>query len=377
MFNPVNNKVDFPKMEEQVIDFWKKNEIFRKSSAQRSDDNEYVIYDGPPFATGLPHFGHFVPGTIKDAIPRYHSMKGQKVHPTFGWDCHGVPVESLIQNQLGISGHKAIVEYGVDKFNDACRSSVLKYTNEWKEYVTRLGRWVDFENGYRTMDKDYMESIWWVFKTMYDKGYIYEGYSILPYSPKLACPMSNMEVNLGGYRDVVDPAITVRFKADGEENTYFLAWTTTPWTLPSNQALCVGPDIDYVKVRDEEGGECYYLAKALLGKYYKDGKGCEIVAEMKGSELKGRTYEPLFPYFADLKKQGAFVVVCGDHVTTEDGCGIVHTASGFGEDDYNVLKGTGIPVVCPIDDECCFTSEVKDWEGVFVKAADQSIIQYL
>lgn len=377
MFRPVNSKVDFAKMEEGVLAFWKENNTFEKSVQQRSTDNEYVIYDGPPFATGLPHFGHFVPGTIKDVIPRYQTMKGKRVERGFGWDCHGLPVESLIQKELGISGHKAIVDYGVANFNDKCRASVLKYTNEWKQAVTRMGRWVDFEHGYRTMDKDYMESIWWVFKTLYEKGYIYEGFNILPYSPLLACPLSNMEVNLGGYKDVTDPAVTVRFKVDGEENSYFLAWTTTPWTLPSNLALAVGPDIDYVKVQDEEGGEYYYLAKALLTRYYKDGKGCKIVKEMKGSEMKGMTYEPLFPYFADAKKQGAFVVVCGDYVTTEDGCGIVHTAPGFGEDDYKVLRGTGIPTICPIDEECRFTSEVPDWEGVFVKDADKSIIAWL
>ena len=377
MFKPVNNKVEFPKMEEDILRFWEEKDICSKSIEQRPADNEYVFYDGPPFATGLPHFGHFVPGTIKDAIPRYQAMKGKRVVRRFGWDCHGLPVEAEVEKTLGIKGYFAVQEYGVAKFNDACRSIVLRYTNEWKHTISRMGRWVDFDHGYRTMDKDYMESVWWAFKTLYDKGLIYEGYNILPYSPLLASPLSNMEVSLGGYKDVTDPAVTIRFKADGEENTYFLAWTTTPWTLPSNLALAVGPDIDYVKVLDEDSGDYYYLAENLIGKYYKDGKGAKIVARMKGSELKGRTYEPLFPYFADLKKQGAFVVVCGDYVTTEDGCGIVHTAPGFGEDDYNVLKGTGIPVVCPIDAECRFTDEVPDFKGLFVKDADKGVIQWL
>ena len=377
MFQSVNSKVDFPKMEEGILKFWKENDIFRKSIEQRPADNEYVFYDGPPFATGLPHFGHLVPGTIKDAIPRYQTMKGKRVIRRFGWDCHGVPIETIVENELNIHGHQAITEYGVDKFNETCRSKVQMYTKEWRETITRMGRWVDFDNDYKTMDPSFMESVWWVFKTLYEKGYIYEGFNILPYSPKLECPLSNMEVNLGGYRDVVDPAVTVRFKADGEENTYFLAWTTTPWTLPSNLALAVGPDIDYVLVEDDETHDRYYLAKNLVGKYYKDNKGYTLVKEMKGSELKGRTYEPLFPYFVDLKKDGAFIVVCGDYVTTEDGCGIVHTAPGFGEDDYNVLKGTGIPTVCPIDSACRFTSEVPDWEGVFVKDADKSIIEWL
>jgi len=378
MFRSVTGKVDFAKMEEGVLSFWKENDTFKKSVEMRPLDNEYVFYDGPPFATGLPHFGHFVPGTIKDAIPRYQTMKGKRVERVFGWDCHGLPVESLIQKELGISGHKAIIDYGVDKFNEKCRASVLKYTSEWETAVGRMGRWVDFRNGYRTMDKSYMESIWWVFKTMYDKGLIYEGFNILPYSPLLACPLSNMEVNLGGYRDVVDQAVTVKFKADGEENTYFLAWTTTPWTLPSNLTLCVGPDIDYVKVRDLDNGECYYLAEKLVSKYYRNGQGYEVVRRMKGKDLEGRTYEPLFPYFAKLKEQyGAFRVLVGNHVTTEDGCGIVHTANGFGVEDYEVMKGTGIPVVCPVDEECKFTSEVPDWQGRFVKDTDKDIIAWL
>lgn len=379
MFKPVSNKVEFPKMEEDVLKLWQEKDIYNKSIQQRPADNEYVFYDGPPFATGLPHFGHFVPGTIKDAIPRYQSMKGKRVIRRFGWDCHGLPVESEMEKTIGVSGHRNIVEYGVDKFNEECRSIVLRYTAEWKKAITRMGRWVDFDNGYRTMDKNYMESVWWAFKTLYDKGLIYEGYNVLPYSPKLASPLSNMEVNLGGYKDVVDQAVTVRFKLDNEDKAYMLAWTTTPWTLPSNLALAVGADIDYVKVLDDESGEYYYLAEKLTGKYYKDNKGMTVVERMKGSELVGKTYEPLFPYFADLKNVGAFQVVTADYVTVEDGCGIVHTASGFGVDDYNTMKTNlpDVPVVCPIDEECKFTSEVSDYEGLFVKDADKPIIQRL
>lgn len=375
MFNPIDTKIDFPKVEEQILSFWEKEDVFNKSIEQRPEDNQYVFYDGPPFATGLPHFGHLVPGTIKDVIPRYHSMKGQRVLRTFGWDCHGLPVEYEMEKNLGISGPTAIKEYGVANFNDDCRSIVLRFTSQWKKTITRMGRWVDFDNGYRTMDKDYMESIWWVFKSLYEKGLIYEGYNILPYSPKLACPLSNFEVNQGGYRDVTDQAITVRFLLDGTSDTYFLAWTTTPWTLPSNLALALGPDIDYVKVKD--GKEYYILGKDRLSHYYKNEEDYEIVEEYKGTDLAGLRYTPLFPYFASLKEQGAFVTVLGDYVTTEDGCGIVHTASGFGEDDYQVLKGTGIPVVCPIDDECKFTSEVPDFEGRFVKDTDKDVIKWL
>jgi isoleucyl-tRNA synthetase len=377
MFNPVDAKADFPKMEEKIQQFWETQQIYQKSVDNRSADNEYVFYDGPPFATGLPHFGHLVPGTIKDLYPRYQTMKGKRVNRRFGWDCHGLPVEYEIEKSIGISGHNAIEEYGVAKFNEQCRSIVLRYTQEWKSTISRMGRWVDFENGYRTMDTSYMESIWWVFKTLFEKGLIYEGYNILPYSPALATPLSNFEVNLGGYKDVTDQAVTIRFAIDSMENTFFLAWTTTPWTLPSNLALALGPDISYVKVKDLEEGSYYILGEERLSHYYKDPATYEIVERYKGSDLEGLTYEPLFPYFANLKESGAFVTVLGDYVTTEDGCGIVHTAPGFGEDDYQVLRGTGIPVVCPIDDDARFTSEVPDFEGIFVKDADSKIIAYL
>ena len=377
MFRPVTTKVDFPEMEEKVLSFWQEKDIFTKSIESRSESNEYVFYDGPPFATGLPHFGHLVPGTIKDAIPRYQTMKGKRVQRRFGWDCHGLPVEFEMEKTLGISGPFAIKEYGVANFNEQCRSIVLRYTKEWQNTINRMGRWVDWEHGYRTMDTNYMESIWWVFKTLFEKGFIYQGYNILPYSPALGCPLSNFEVNLGGYQDVVDQAVTVRFAVDGEKDTYFLAWTTTPWTLPSNLALAFGPDIDYVKVLDKSDNCFYILGKDRLSHYFKDESLFEVVDQQKGSFYKGMRYEPLFPYFADLKSQGAFVCVNGDYVTTEDGCGIVHTAPGFGEDDYQVLKGSGIPVVCPIDDECHFTDEVADFSGRFVKDTDKDIIAYL
>lgn len=377
MFRAVNPKVDFPALEENVLKFWEDEKIFEKSVENRPEDNPFVFYDGPPFATGLPHFGHFVPGTIKDAIPRFKAMKGYQVERRFGWDCHGLPVEYEMQKTLNLAGYSDINAYGVGAFNEKCRSIVLRYTAEWKKAITRLGRWVQFEGGYRTMDCDYMESVWWIFKTLYEKGLIYEGYNILPFSPGLSSPLSNFEVNLGGYKDVVDPAITVKFAVDGQKDTYFLAWTTTPWTLPSNLALALGPDIDYVKVRDKESGEKYILGKERLGAYYKTEDAYEILEHHKGTELAGMTYEPLFPYFAHLKKQGAFITVLGDYVTIEDGCGIVHTAPGFGVDDYEVLKGTGIPVVCPIDLECRFTDEVPDWKGVFVKDADKGIIAWI
>jgi isoleucyl-tRNA synthetase len=375
LYNPVDSKADFPGEEEKILKFWEEKNIFKRSIGNREGAGEFVFYDGPPFATGLPHFGHFVPGTIKDIIPRYQTMKGKKVSRRFGWDCHGLPVEYEMEKELGISGKTEIESFGVAKFNESCRSIVLRYTSEWRNVVTRMGRWVDFDDEYRTMDADYMESIWWVFKQLWDAGLIYEGYYILPYDPVLSTPLSNFEVNLGGYRDVVDPAITVRFKIKGEDNTYFLAWTTTPWTLPSNLGLVLGPDITYVKVQD--GEDRYILAKDRLSAYYKDESDYTIIEEYPGQKLSGIEYEPLFPYFASHREQGAFRTHLADYVTTEDGTGIVHTAPGFGEDDYNVMKGTGVPVVCPIDAECRFTSEVPDYEGVFVKDADKGIIKKL
>ncbi|MDA3940259.1 MAG: isoleucine--tRNA ligase [Spirochaetia bacterium] len=374
MYKPVNSKVSFPEMEEKILEFWKKNNIFKKSINQRDGSEEFVFYDGPPFATGLPHFGHFVPGTIKDIIPRYQSMKGKKVNRTFGWDCHGLPVEYEMEKELGISGKYQIEEFGVAKFNDSCRSIVQRYTSEWEEIVTRMGRWVDFDNGYKTMDSDYMESIWWIIKQLMEKGLMYEGYYIMPYSPKLSTPLSNFEVNLGGYKDVIDPAVTVRFKLK-DEDAYFLAWTTTPWTLPSNLGLALGPEIIYSKIKD--GTDVYILAKERLSAYYKDPNDYEIIEELTGMDLKGISYIPLFPYFEEMEKQNAFKTLVADYVTVQDGTGIVHTAPGFGEDDYNVMKDTGVPVVCPIDAECKFTDEVPDYEGIFVKDADKAIIKRL
>ncbi|MGL4982564.1 MAG: isoleucine--tRNA ligase, partial [Treponemataceae bacterium] len=379
MYKSVDPKVNFAKQEEEILAFWKKNDIFKKSIAQRKDCSEYVFYDGPPFATGLPHFGHFLPSTIKDIIPRYQTMKGRKVERRFGWDCHGLPVENLIEKELNLNSKTDIESYGIDKFNEACRSSVLRYVKEWRQTITRLGRWVDFDNDYKTMDPDYMESIWWVLKSLHEKGLLYEGHYILPYCPRCSTVLSNHELNMGGYKDVHDPAITVRFKVAGEDNCYFLAWTTTPWTLPSTLGLCCGADIDYVKVQD--GDDFYILAEARLDAYYKEENKPQIIWKKKGSELLGMTYEPLFPYFADLKKidgkAGAFRIFNADFVSTEDGTGIVHTAPGFGEDDNKVFKGTGVPTICPVDSECKFTAEVSDYVGIFVKDADKQIIERL
>jgi len=380
VYKPVDAKVSFPKLEEEVLKFWEQNNIFQKSLENRKDREEFVFYDGPPFATGLPHFGHFVPSTIKDIIPRYKCMKGLRVERRFGWDCHGLPVENLIEKELGLNSKTAIEEYGIANFNEACRASVLRYVKEWRATITRLGRWVDFDNDYKTMEPDYMETIWWVMKSLWEKGLLYEGHYILPYCPRCATVLSNHELNLGGYKDVHDPAITVKFKAvngkiDFPQNTYLLAWTTTPWTLPSNLALTMGADIDYVLIQDNQTSQHYILAQARLPAYYKEETEYKIIWTKKGAELAGIQYEPLLPYFKDTPN--AFKTFLGDFVTTEDGTGIVHTAPGFGEDDARVLKGTGIPVICPVDAECKFTNEVTDFAGLFVKDADKAIIEKL
>jgi isoleucyl-tRNA synthetase len=417
VYKAVDPKVNFPKLEEEILAYWEKNHIFEKSVAQRDGGSaekgrqadEFVFYDGPPFATGLPHFGHFVPSTIKDIIPRYQTMKGKKVERRFGWDCHGLPVENLIEKELGLNSKTDIETYGIARFNEACRASVLRYVREWRQVISRLGRWVDFDHDYKTMDPEYMETIWWVMRSLWEKGLLYEGHYILPYCPRCATVLSNHELNLGGYQDVHDPAITVRFKVRGtapgspaagekllegtlDSRSYLLAWTTTPWTLPSNLALTLGPDIDYVLVQD--GEDRYILAEARLAAYYKNpprmpgdaalkagarpSEGdCRILWRMKGADLAGLEYEPLFPYFARAAEQNAFRTYLGDFVSTEDGTGIVHTAPGFGEDDQRVLRGTGIPVICPVDAECRFTADVPDYQGLFVKDADKAIMDRL
>lgn len=400
MYKSIDSKADFPKQEEEVLKFWEKNDIFKKSIRQRDKAEEFIFFDGPPFATGLPHFGHFIPSTIKDIIPRYQTMKGKKVERRFGWDCHGLPVENLIEKELGINSKHEIEAYGVANFNDKCKASVLKYTSEWRKTITRMGRWVDFDNDYKTMNPDFMETIWWVAKTLWDKGLIYEGKYILPYCPRCATVLSTHEL-AQGYKDVTETAVTVRFKitkapeavsdSDMENGrTYFVAWTTTPWTLPSNLGLCMGPEIDYVKILDKESGDYYIMAQARLSSYYKSEDDYEIIYTRKGKDFLGARYEPLFPYFANLSdpkecekisgqkcEDGAFRMFNADYVSTEDGTGIVHIAPAFGEDDNKVFKGSGVPNIEPIDAECKFTSDVPDYQGRFVKDCDKDIIARL
>lgn len=382
MFAPVSNKIHFPSLEEEILKYWEAERVFERSLEQRRNAKEYVFYDGPPFATGLPHYGHLLAGTIKDIVPRYQTMRGFYVERRFGWDCHGLPIEALAQEHLGLAGTAAILEKGVDVFNETCRSLVLRYVAEWRKTVTRMGRWVDFDNDYKTMDLNFMESIWWVFKQLWDKGRVYRSYRIMPYSWKLTTPLSNFEAG-SNYQDVQDPSITVRLRIPADEiarrgysgEWYFLIWTTTPWTLPANLAVCVGPDLEYVAALDKKDGATYVLAEARLSAYYKKADEYQIVARFKGADLKGWRYEPLFPYLAD--QANAFVVLADSFVSIEDGTGIVHIAPAYGEDDFRVGQAAGIPPIDLLDENAAFTSRVPEYAGQFCKDADKAIIRRL
>ncbi len=381
MFAAYDSNASFAQLEEAVLKFWEENDVFTQSLEWRRDAPPYVFYDGPPFATGLPHYGHLLAGTIKDVIPRYQTMRGRYVERTFGWDCHGLPIEALAQEKLGLAGAPAIMECGVDVFNEQCRSMVQRYVKEWKQIVTRMGRWVDFDHGYKTMDATFMESIWWVFKQLWDQGRVYKAHRIMPYSWKLNTPLSNMEAG-SNYQDVQDPAVTVRMKIldrvfPGAENlqAHILIWTTTPWTLPANLAACVGPDIDYCLVRDGDTDDAYILAKARLGAYYKSEAEYQLLLECKGRDLAGLRYEPIFPYFAG--QPNAFQILVDGYVTTTDGTGIVHQAPAYGEDDYRVCKGAGIELVDTLDSDANFTALAPDFAGQNCKAADKAIIRHL
>ena len=391
MFKPVSNKVQFPRMEEDVLKYWAEAEVFKKSLARNEGKERYKFYDGPPFATGLPHYGHLLAGTIKDIVPRYQTMRGKYVERRFGWDTHGLPIEALAQDALGVSGTPEIKALGVDKFNEQCRSMVLKYVSEWRKTVTRMGRWVDFDHDYKTMNPDFMETIWWVFKQLWNQGRVYRSHRIMPYSWKLSTPLSNFEAG-SNYKDVQDPTVTVRTKAltaesaamkdllAKEPTVYLLIWTTTPWTLPENLMMCAGAAIDYVAVRDvtDDAKPVYIMAKARLPHIFKKPEQYEVVAEFKGTELKGTSYEPIFPYFADKKAEGAFRVLNDDYVTTDDGVGIVHIAPAYGEDDFRVCKEAGmLAMVDPLDASCNFTDQVPEYAGRFCKDCDKDIIKRL
>ena len=367
-------KNDVVAREKMTIEFWKQNRTFEKSVERRNGAEEFVFYDGPPFANGMPHYGHIMISYVKDIVARYQTMRGKKVERRLGWDCHGLPAEMSAEKQLGVSGHKAIEEYGVAKFNEFCRQDVLKYSGIWKDTFRRIGRWVDFDAEYKTMDLPFMESVIHNFKELYDKGLVYEDYRVLPYSWAAQTPLSNFEVNQG-YRDKTDTAITVLFKL--EDGRHLLVWTTTPWTLPSNLMIAVGADIDYSIM--QEGNEKYILASALKDKFKQQLQNATEVGVVKGRDLVGLSYEPMFPYFASLKEKGAFKVLSGEFVSTEDGTGIVHIAPGFGQDDFDVCRAydKDFPVVCPVDEAGCFTAEVPDYQGKQVFEVNDLVLAWL
>ncbi len=373
----VDPQPNFPAIEEAVLARWAADSTFERSVAARpagtGGANEFVFYDGPPFANGLPHYGHLLTGFVKDAVPRYQTMRGRRVERRFGWDCHGLPAEVEAEKELGISGHPGITEYGIDRFNAACRTSVLRYTDEWRRYVTRQARWVDFDNDYKTLDAPYMESVMWAFKTLHDKGLVYEGFRVLAYCWRCETPLSNTETRMDDvYRDRQDPALTVWFELETGER--ILAWTTTPWTLPSNLALAVGPDVDYAMMRGTDG-HTYVIAEARLGAYEKELDGAERVGTVRGADLVGRSYAPMFPFLAGT--ENAFRVLGADFVTTEDGTGVVHMAPGFGEDDQIACNAAGIPTLCPMDEHGRYTAEIEPWAGRHVFEANPDIIRVL
>lgn len=390
MYKQPNPKQNFPALEEEIIAFWEKEHIFQKSVEQRDASNEFTFYDGPPFATGLPHYGHILASAIKDMVPRYWTMRGKRVERRWGWDCHGLPVEYEKEKELGISSKKGIEEFGIGNFNEACRSTVLRYAHDWKKYVKRLGRWVDMENDYRTMEPWYMESIWWVFKELAKKDLIYQGEKVLPYCIRCATVLSNFEATQG-YIDRQDSSVTVKFLARGFKFTddapiYFLAWTTTPWTLPSNLALAVGPELTYSLIKDHASGELYILGEEALERYYKVKKAVSpealteeeempytVLNTYKGSELEGIRYEPLFEYFKEKEAGGAFKVLTAEYVTTTDGTGIVHQAP-YGEDDHKLLTSHGIGIVHAVDEAGVFKEEVTDYKGQTIFEANKQIL---
>ena len=377
-------------MEEEILKVWEAQRTFEKSLKKNEGKERYKFYDGPPFATGLPHYGHLLAGTIKDIVPRYQTMRGKYVERRFGWDTHGLPIEAIAQEELGVAGAPEIKALGIDKFNEHCRSKVLKYVSEWRKTVTRMGRWVDFDHDYKTMQPEFMETIWWVFKQLWNQGRVYKSHRIMPYSWKLSTPLSNFEAG-SNYKDVQDPTVTVRVKVlSGLENlgnlgnldatVYLLIWTTTPWTLPENLMICAGAKIDYVAVRDltDEAKPIYVMAKARLATIFKKPEQFEVVWEGKGDALKGWEYEPLFPYFADKKSEGAFHVLNDDYVTTDDGTGLVHIAPAYGEDDFRVCKEAGMnAIVDPLDAAAAFGPQVPEYQGRFCKDCDKDIIKRL
>ncbi len=368
----LDKDVEFPVLEKKILKRWKAQNTFHRSILRRADQPEYVFFDGPPFANNLPHYGHLLAGIIKDIVPRYWTMRGFRVERRFGWDTHGLPVEMEVEKDLGIVG-KGVAEVGVHTFNEACRSSVLKYAKEWESTVEKTGRWVDFEDRYLTMQPSFMESVWWAFSRLWDMGLIYEGHRVLPYSTGCHTPLSNFEAS-ADYRDVQDPAITVTMPWVDDPETAFLVWTTTPWTLPANLAVAVHPEIEYVKLQDHSDGRRFVLAASLVASYFRKTEDYSILETFPGKDLAGISYVPLFDFFESKRSEGAFRVVVDEYVTAQDGTGLVHLAPAYGEDDYRVCLREGISLADPVDLDGRFTEPVTPWAGMYIKDADPLII---
>ncbi|MDD3940599.1 MAG: class I tRNA ligase family protein, partial [Candidatus Pacebacteria bacterium] len=364
------NKNQICLQEELVSSFWQKNSIFEKSVEKEAPLGKYSFYDGPPFATGTPHYGHLVSSIMKDVVPRYFTMQGYSIKRRWGWDCHGLPIENIVEKELGIKRKKEIEEIGVARFNETCRSKVMTYADDWERVITRLGRWVDMKHPYRTMDLDFMESIWWVFKTLWDKDLIYQDYRSMHICPRCETTLSQSEVS-EGYRDIKDLSATAKFELVSEPGTYILAWTTTPWTLIGNVALAVGGDIAYVKVKLEDKN--YILAKERLSDTLVD-RNYEIIEEFKGSSLVGKKYQPLFDYYVNNQelenRENGWQIYSASFVTTEEGTGVVHIAPAFGEDDMQLAKENNLPFIQHIALDGHFKEEARDFKGLHVKPID-------
>ncbi|RJG40050.1 isoleucine--tRNA ligase [Motilimonas pumila] len=365
----------FVQAEHEVLAFWQQHGIFEQSLLQTKGNPEYVFYDGPPFATGLPHHGHLAASTIKDVIPRYQTMKGHYVERRFGWDCHGLPIEHEIDKAFGMSAQEAVAKFGLARYNDECRAIVQRYSQQWRKTITRLGRWVDFDNDYRTLEPWYMESVWWVFQQLWQQDMVYLGQKVVPYSTELATVLSNFEAS-SNYKDVQDPAVTVLFELV-KEDAYIAAWTTTPWTLPANLALCLHPEFEYVKVQVTGFDKPIWLAKEQIKSVFAK-QDCEVLARALGKQMAGKAYHALFPYFASDAPQATFTLLADEFVQLNSGTGVVHLAPAFGEDDQRVCLQHDIALSpCPIDEQGRFTHEVADYAGQYVKQADKCIIRDL
>lgn len=383
--------LNISKMEDEVLKLWEEKDAFRTSVKRSEGLPSFSFYDGPPFATGLPHYGHILAGTIKDMVCRFAHQTGHHVVRRFGWDCHGLPIEYEIDKALNIKSSHDVMKMGIDKYNEECRKIVMRYATEWEKTVRRMGRWIDFEHDYKTMHVQYMESVWWAFAELWKKKLVYRGFKVMPYSTGCTTPLSNFEAN-SNYKDVSDMSVTVAFQLKEDANAYLLAWTTTPWTLPSNLSLCVNKAITYVKILDKKTQRHYYLAEARLDAIFpvkkaKKGeppaeKSYEVLEKLQGEALVGKKYVPLFPYFAEAFQETSFRVLSDDYVTTESGTGMVHQAPAFGEDDYRVCLAHGVitkggKLLCPVDENGCYSAEVTDFAGRYVKEADVDVIKYL